>query len=212
MAQAAWAINRGGKTSVRNLRYGPRTRLVRGYLRSHLVFSDLPVSSFSSVRGGSCNICRAWTIFVSILKPLICTIAQQKILQQGYFPQTKDHYNGITGFSWHPAFALGSKPVYAPVACPRCVYANDQDSPFSPHCGCQCQRTSRATPLPLGAPSGVWLESVLRLKQSSPYAKQKPSFEQEFLAFLARTTEPVKGHFHRHTRWSGECPGLERSL
>ena len=32
MARAlrAWAINRGGKYSVRNLRYGPRTRLVRG--------------------------------------------------------------------------------------------------------------------------------------------------------------------------------------
>ena len=32
MARAlrAWAINRGGKNSVRNLRYGPRTRLVRG--------------------------------------------------------------------------------------------------------------------------------------------------------------------------------------
>ena len=32
MARAlrAWAINRGGKSSVRNLRYGPRTRLVRG--------------------------------------------------------------------------------------------------------------------------------------------------------------------------------------
>ena len=31
MARAlrAWAINRGGKNSVRNLRYGPRTRLVR---------------------------------------------------------------------------------------------------------------------------------------------------------------------------------------
>ena len=26
----AWAINRGGKNSVRKLRYGPRTRLVRG--------------------------------------------------------------------------------------------------------------------------------------------------------------------------------------
>ena len=25
-----WAINREGKNSVRNLRYGPRTRLVRG--------------------------------------------------------------------------------------------------------------------------------------------------------------------------------------
>ena len=32
MARAlrAWAINRGGKNSVHNLRYGPRTRLVRG--------------------------------------------------------------------------------------------------------------------------------------------------------------------------------------
>ena len=32
MARAlrAWAINRGRKNSVRNLRYGPRTRLVRG--------------------------------------------------------------------------------------------------------------------------------------------------------------------------------------
>ena len=26
----AWAINRGGKNLVRNLQYGPRTRLVRG--------------------------------------------------------------------------------------------------------------------------------------------------------------------------------------
>ena len=32
MARAlrAWAINRGGKNSVRNLRYDPRTQLVRG--------------------------------------------------------------------------------------------------------------------------------------------------------------------------------------
>ena len=32
MARAlrAWAINRGGKNSVRNLQYGPRTRLVSG--------------------------------------------------------------------------------------------------------------------------------------------------------------------------------------
>ena len=29
-ALSAWAINRGGKNSIRNLRYGPRTRLVRG--------------------------------------------------------------------------------------------------------------------------------------------------------------------------------------
>ena len=32
-ALSAWAINRGGKNSVRNLRYGPRTRLVRGIYR-----------------------------------------------------------------------------------------------------------------------------------------------------------------------------------
>ena len=29
LALGAWAINRGGKNSVRNLQYGPRTRLVR---------------------------------------------------------------------------------------------------------------------------------------------------------------------------------------
>ena len=29
-AHRAWAINRGGKNSVRNLLHGPRTRLVRG--------------------------------------------------------------------------------------------------------------------------------------------------------------------------------------
>ena len=29
-ALRVWAINRGGKNSVRNLRYGSRTRLVRG--------------------------------------------------------------------------------------------------------------------------------------------------------------------------------------
>ena len=31
-ALRAWAINRGGKISVRNLRYGPRTRLVRAII------------------------------------------------------------------------------------------------------------------------------------------------------------------------------------
>ena len=34
----AWAINRGGKNLVRNLRYGPRTRLVRGI---NLISRDL---------------------------------------------------------------------------------------------------------------------------------------------------------------------------
>ena len=40
MARAlrAWALNRGGKNSVRNLRYGPRTQLVRGiYLIIYLL-------------------------------------------------------------------------------------------------------------------------------------------------------------------------------
>ena len=40
MARAlrAWAINRGGKNSVRNLQYSPRTRLVRGiYVSSYSV-------------------------------------------------------------------------------------------------------------------------------------------------------------------------------
>ena len=46
--------------------------------------------------------------------------------------------------------------------------------------------TSWTAPLSLRASSGVELETV-----------------------LARSTEPVKGHFHRHTRWSGECPGLK---
>ena len=38
MARAlrAWALNRGGKNSVRNLRYGPRTRLVRGIYNNQI--------------------------------------------------------------------------------------------------------------------------------------------------------------------------------
>ena len=42
MARAlrAWAINRGGKNSVGNLRYGPRTRLVRGIYLGVEVFSS----------------------------------------------------------------------------------------------------------------------------------------------------------------------------
>ena len=42
MARAlrAWAINRGGKNSVRNLRYGPQTRLVRGIYKERLDQSD----------------------------------------------------------------------------------------------------------------------------------------------------------------------------
>ena len=42
MARAlrAWAINRGGKNSVRNLRYGPRTRLVRGIYPKQFSYHD----------------------------------------------------------------------------------------------------------------------------------------------------------------------------
>ena len=41
MARAlrAWAINRGGKNSVRNLRYGPQTRLVRGIYISYGLYA-----------------------------------------------------------------------------------------------------------------------------------------------------------------------------
>ena len=35
-ALRTWAINRGGKTLVRNLRYSPRTRLVRGMYKTFL--------------------------------------------------------------------------------------------------------------------------------------------------------------------------------
>ena len=37
-AESARAINRGGKNSVRNLRYGPRTRLVRGTYNIRIVY------------------------------------------------------------------------------------------------------------------------------------------------------------------------------
>ena len=41
-APSAWAINPNEKSSVRNLRYGPRTRLVRGiFLRVNNVFQVL---------------------------------------------------------------------------------------------------------------------------------------------------------------------------
>ena len=48
MARAlrAWAINRGGKNSVRNLRYGPRTRLVRG-IYSHIYLARLGLRAVS---------------------------------------------------------------------------------------------------------------------------------------------------------------------
>ena len=48
MARAlrVWAINRGGKNSVRNLRCGPRTRLVRGiYIQLTMLILGLPQGS-----------------------------------------------------------------------------------------------------------------------------------------------------------------------
>ena len=56
MARAlrGWAINRGGKNSVRNLRYGPRTRLVKEVctveLRFNEVAGDRPI--ICSLNGG----------------------------------------------------------------------------------------------------------------------------------------------------------------
>ena len=42
-ALCTWAINRGGKNSVRNLRYGPRTQLVRGiYVNIHRKKLEIP--------------------------------------------------------------------------------------------------------------------------------------------------------------------------
>ena len=45
LALRAWATNRGGKNSVRNLRYGPRTRLVRGMYFTKFT-SRLSIKSF----------------------------------------------------------------------------------------------------------------------------------------------------------------------
>ena len=56
MARAlrAWAINRGGKNSVRKLRYRPRTRLVRGIYfrrvaRNGLSTTDEPVAVYKVI-------------------------------------------------------------------------------------------------------------------------------------------------------------------
>ena len=43
LALRAWAINRRGKNSVRNLQYGPRTRLVRGMYGPALLGESLDV-------------------------------------------------------------------------------------------------------------------------------------------------------------------------
>ena len=55
MARAlrAWAINRGGKHSVRNLQYGPQTRLVRGiYYLSSVIEKTLTISRRLNVNSG----------------------------------------------------------------------------------------------------------------------------------------------------------------
>ena len=62
MARAlrTWAINRGGKNSVRNLRYGPRTRLVRGmYARI--------VENCCSYLMSSVHLCRHINILLVVL-------------------------------------------------------------------------------------------------------------------------------------------------
>ena len=43
LALRPWAINRRGKNSVRNLQYGPRTRLVRGMYGPALVGESLEI-------------------------------------------------------------------------------------------------------------------------------------------------------------------------
>ena len=62
MARAlrAWAINRGGKNSVRNLQYGPRTRLVRGIDKSPEPFKRFKRRGVDSPRVFS-NIAKAFT-------------------------------------------------------------------------------------------------------------------------------------------------------
>ena len=50
LALRAWAINRGGKNSVRNLRYGPRTRLVRGINRAKMYLSRMMSYFLSGLR------------------------------------------------------------------------------------------------------------------------------------------------------------------
>ena len=61
MARAlrAWAINRRGKNSVRNLRYGPRTRLVGGiYAQNYAgIIRQTPGKvENTGARHGACNV------------------------------------------------------------------------------------------------------------------------------------------------------------
>ena len=55
LALRAWAINRGGKNSVRNLRYGPRTRLVRGIYLHPSSYSIVYWLSISTARWMVCG-------------------------------------------------------------------------------------------------------------------------------------------------------------
>ena len=79
------------------------------------------------------------------------------------------------------------------VACPGCANPNDRDFRFCQCCGYQRQRTCKTVPAALRAPVDLSKietrkQYVLKLKQSSSYAKQKSSLETEFLAFLDKTT------------------------
>ena len=83
----AWAIKSMGKTSVRNLQYGPRTRLVRG-IYAHFE-SDRCQSTFRSIQHHYLG---------NLLHPG---------LQRAHFP-----FRFGATFSWTPFAIFGSKMIF----------------------------------------------------------------------------------------------------
>ena len=78
MARAlrAWAINRGGKNLVRNLQYGPRTRLVRGINITSFICTgtDLPSNGQETKRTiGGIIMLKHYTCFWSIFLKVVGT-------------------------------------------------------------------------------------------------------------------------------------------